>query len=139
MKRAQKLPIICVVVLVTILALLAPAQAQLAARGPISPDNGFPLWYDDGKGLALQQCFDETTPGSGTGPCILPTAAQPEPFYKPGTPIDTTPTTVNLVPPRTVFKNFPTENFYASAITDQTFTVGGQKAFVLMALEATFA
>ncbi|MBI5118988.1 hypothetical protein HZA56_21195 [Candidatus Poribacteria bacterium] len=34
------------------------ALAALAAVGPTNPQNGFPLWYQDGTGLSLQLCLD---------------------------------------------------------------------------------
>ena len=38
-----------------LLGLVAPvAQAQLAAQGPLHPDSGFPQWFQDTNGLALQ-------------------------------------------------------------------------------------
>lgn len=44
------------------------AHAALAAVGPVSPQNGFPLWYQDTNGLALELCLD----GDGAlGPCLF--------------------------------------------------------------------
>src|SRR5262245_41211606 len=44
---------------------LGRAHAQLAAVGPLSPDNGFPVWYKDGQGLSLDLCL------KNTGFCLL--------------------------------------------------------------------
>src|SRR5215831_12186589 len=39
------------------LANMDHAVAQLAALGPVSPDNGFPTWYRDGAGTQLDLCL----------------------------------------------------------------------------------
>ena len=38
----------------------APAQAVLQAFGPVDPANGFPTWYQDTTGLALEFCQNQT-------------------------------------------------------------------------------
>jgi hypothetical protein len=49
----------------------ACAQAQgLAAVGPIDPANGYPQYFQDKSGLALEQCLDNTTPGDLCGVAV---------------------------------------------------------------------
>lgn len=49
----------------------ANAQAGgLAAVGPLDPANGYPQYFQDKTGLALQQCLDNTTPGDLCGVAV---------------------------------------------------------------------
>jgi hypothetical protein len=70
------------------------AQAQgLAGAGPADPGNGFPQYYQDKAGLALESCLDNVTPGdpcgilalgglpNPTGPIVFPTNFPEEFFY----------------------------------------------------------
>ncbi len=86
-----------------------PAQAQIRV-GPVDPENGFPLWYEDETGLRLDLCTDLTN-------C----------FFFPPDP----------VLPATFPTNFPDEAFYWAAeafIEDGA----GTKAILIMAREAAF-
>jgi hypothetical protein len=54
-------------------ALAGPAQANLAATGPVNPSTGYPDWYQDANGLKVQLCVDGTAacsaaPGDLTAP-----------------------------------------------------------------------
>ena len=40
-------------------ALAGPAQANLAASGPVSPATGFPAWYQDTNGTQLELCIGD--------------------------------------------------------------------------------
>jgi hypothetical protein len=96
--------------------------------------NGFPLWYQDVKGLALQLCLDQTVPSF----CVLPTAF--DPARSPGLlPITTIPGA------QLSATNFPAESFYwvADVAADVNVTGGSPAgvpvAFRLrMVLEAAF-
>jgi hypothetical protein len=87
---------------------------HLVAVGPTSAVHGFPVWYEDAKGLTLELCVDPADPYCLAAP--LPNPDQPISF--PG--------------------NFPDESFWstADAIMD---TNGGGQAQVVLALEAAFA
>lgn len=50
---------------VLIFGLSTTAQAELAAVGPVSAANGFPIWYEDTEGLRLELCLDQN------GFCLL--------------------------------------------------------------------
>ena len=39
---------------------VSESQAALQAAGPINPQNGFPLWYEDENGLQLQLCLNDS-------------------------------------------------------------------------------
>ncbi|MCG2622714.1 Ig-like domain-containing protein [Arthrobacter sp. I2-34] len=63
---------------------LAPARAELAGRGPVDPQNGFPSWYSDGT-VKLQLCYTaepgclSTPPNSG--PASYPDNFPEEAFW----------------------------------------------------------
>ncbi|MBK7877423.1 MAG: hypothetical protein IPJ77_17080 [Planctomycetes bacterium] len=95
-------------------ALLAPAAlAELESFGPISPANGFPVYYRDRTGLALAPCLNDPA-ACAFGD--LPTPTQPIAFPA----------------------NFPDEFFYwfGEARFD---TNNGGRGFVRMAIEGAFA
>src|SRR5262249_16256629 len=114
-------------VLVCIALSTGPALAQgqgLAGVGPTNPNNGYPTWYQDRKGLALEPCLVFPTD---------PNAPVPDPCGLVGTlPDDTSP----VVFPT----NFPDEFFHARAVaTIKSVGAGGVgKATVLHALEGAF-
>ena len=80
--------------------------------GPIDPVHGFPQYYQDSTGLALQPCLDAVCGGAGF--------ALPNP---------------NL--PLSFPDNFPVELFYSRAISKMT--VGTMSALYVAALEGSFA
>jgi len=80
--------------------------------GPIDPVHGFPQYYQDSTGLALQPCLDAVCAGAGF--------ALPNP---------------NL--PLSFPDNFPVELFYSRAISKMT--VGTMSALYVAALEGSFA
>jgi hypothetical protein len=98
------------------------AQAQgLAAVGPVDPGNGFPQFYQDQAGQAVEQCLDNVTPGDPCG--IVALGGLPNP----AAPI--------------VFPdNFPGESFFWLT-SARIQPVGGNRSFradLVMGLEATF-
>lgn len=66
--------------------LTQPAQAALQAVGPVSPANGFPVWYQDLAGLRLDLCLDQNAfclteePNPGA-PIAFPNNFGPEAFW----------------------------------------------------------
>jgi hypothetical protein len=65
------LPVILVVATCGLGASPANAQAQgLAAVGPLDPGNGYPQYFQDKTGLALEQCLDNTTAGDLCGVAV---------------------------------------------------------------------
>lgn len=89
------------------------AQAELAAVGPISAANGFPVWYQDTNGLQLELCLDQN------GLCLT---AEPDP----GVPISFP-------------ANFGDEAFWWVAEAIGVPLTGGGTASLVLAMEAAFA
>lgn len=101
-----------------------PAQAALNAVGPVHPEHGFPIYYQDFSGLGLAPCLD--LPVAGFAPCL--TTAAPEPgVFDPANPV--------------VFPtNFPSELFYWTGAPDTTGTAADNYVRVIeFALEGAFA
>src|SRR5256885_4382104 len=95
------------------------ARAQVCTNGPlpevstaIIPANGFPLYYVDANGLALQPCLNLAGCGALAG--TLPNPLAPISFPA----------------------NFPPEAFYARAVAK--FTAGTVSGLYTAALEGTF-
>lgn len=103
---------------VFILLPLSLPAAQLAAVGPISADNGFPLWYRDSLGRQLDLCL------SNTGFCLLDAIVE---LQNPGQPF-----------PANYGGTFPEEAFWWAADASMP-TNGGGEALLVMGLEAAFA
>src|SRR3954469_22138379 len=109
--------------------LVTGARAQnaqgLAAVGPVDPGNGYPQYYQDRTGLALEPCLvTPTAPGNTvTDPCGLAGTL-------PGGDSSA------IVFPT----NFPDEFFYALAngTIDNIGGVAGNRAILVMALEGAF-
>lgn len=95
------------------------AAGGLTTVGPINPDNGFPLWYKDANGLALELCVDFANPLCNFAPL-------------PGDPFD--PNQPPVVP-----GNFPDEAFWWSADALLETNGNGDGAGLVLALEAAFA
>jgi len=53
---SQTQHLVLAVLFLTLLAIV-PAQAQLVRVGPVDRNNGFPAWYQDSTGLALNACL----------------------------------------------------------------------------------
>src|SRR5437870_12664722 len=95
------------------------ARAQVCTNGPlpelsaaIIPANGFPLYYVDANGLALQPCLNLA--GCGALAATLPNPLAPISFPA----------------------NFPPESFYARAVAK--LTAGTVSGLYTAALEGTF-
>ena len=85
----------------------------MAALGPIHPSNGYPVYYQDFTGLALEQCLDSLDPLCGVLP--LPDPLSPVSFPD----------------------NFPDEFFYWLGNSTMP-TNGGGDALLVVALEGAF-
>ncbi|HSB78004.1 MAG TPA: hypothetical protein VLM91_04405, partial [Candidatus Methylomirabilis sp.] len=48
------------ILLLLFAAVAPPAQAVLQRVGPINPANGYPAWYQDTTGLALEHCLPQS-------------------------------------------------------------------------------
>jgi hypothetical protein len=101
-----------------LLGLAQSSHAQLARVGPISPVNGYPMWYEDANGLKLGLCQDAAR-------CffVLPNPLAPAKFPA----FDGDPTA-----------NWPDEAFYY-ALNGTLTGVNGARGVYTAALEAAFA
>jgi hypothetical protein len=63
------LKILCTIALL-LLGSAQTAHAVLAGVGPNHPISGFPLWYQDTNGLALEMCLDNNALLCGFDPPI---------------------------------------------------------------------
>lgn len=105
------------------------AHGALTSHGPIDPNTGFPLWYRDSTGIALQLCTEQpvTVPNPGGGPpividpCLLDGVVP-----NPGQPI--------RVP-----QNSPDELFWWAAGAITPIIGGAGSADLVLAVEAAFA
>ncbi len=114
-------------ILVVILMCVTSAQAVLFRVGPSDvpspPGNGFPLWYQDTQGLALDLCLPKNQAQLDAGVCLI-------------LPPDQDPVAgINL--PIVFPTNFPDEAFWwnATAVMDLTPT---SRAVLVLAVEAAF-
>ncbi|MCX7153039.1 MAG: hypothetical protein NT115_11080 [Proteobacteria bacterium] len=53
------------------MTLMQPAQAVLQRVGPVDPATGYPAWYQDANGMALELCAPTTQADLLTGICFL--------------------------------------------------------------------
>jgi hypothetical protein len=89
----------------------------LIAVGPVSGDNGFPVWYKDSTGLRLEGCLDGADPLCGFVPGVdFPDPTRPISFPD----------------------NFPEEFFYQLASNVQDVAGGAGRATTTLALEGAF-
>jgi hypothetical protein len=100
--------------------LSAPASAELARQGPVVPAHGYPLWYQDATGLALDLCLPDAI-DLEQGNCLLLPADVPA-----------------HTAPEVFPSNFADEHFWFAADSFLT-PNGGGKAILVLAVEAAFA
>jgi hypothetical protein len=104
--------------IITLVISTGTSMGQLARVGPVDRSNGFPTWYQDSTGLALDACLPNAQQ-LADGTCLV----TPDQLSSPGSPI--------------VFPgNFPDEFFYWNA--NANMPVNGGKAVLVMALEGAF-
>jgi len=96
-------------------AVMATHAGDVRAVGPVSADNGYPIWYRDAHGTEVELCLEFTNPLCGFLPGAIPNEGAPISF--PG--------------------NFPGEAFWWSA--ESAIDNGTQSALLVMAVEAAFA
>lgn len=95
------------------------ARADLLQFGPVDPANGYPAWYQDKTGLALDSCINLNQAELDGGWCLLlpvdlPTGTAPEDFPD----------------------NFAEEHFYWSGVAEGD--VGDTRLLLVLALEEAF-
>lgn len=118
-KQCYPWPMVWVFALLLFLvSLSAPAIAELARNGPVDPVTGYPQWYQDNTGLALDLCLPDQA-DLNAGNCLLLPADVPS-----GTAPETFPT------------NFADEHFWYAA--DSTLATNGGRAVLVLAVEAAF-
>lgn len=100
-----------------------PGYAALLAKSDINTPGGYPTWFQDQTGLALQGCLND--PPRVPNLCLLPDGVIEQPGFDPAAP--------KVFP-----DNFPIENFYFVAATAPITLTGGGSASVEFALEAAF-
>ena len=108
-------------VLIGVVISAVPASAQLLRVGPTVPANGFPAWYQDKTGIALEFCQPLNQAELDGGWCLL-------------LPADT-------VVPEVFPSRFADEHFYWAGESTIGFTAGGvtSNALLVLGIEAAFA
>ncbi|MGY1638780.1 hypothetical protein ACI78V_19200 [Geodermatophilus sp. SYSU D00742] len=103
--------------------IITPNPETLKAVGPTSGVHGFPVWYEDGDGLRLEQCLDATD-------------AYCDPAFLTAEGLD--PSRPLHIGASAAESNFPGESFYFQA-GNSFDTPSGPAVDFVAALEATFA
>lgn len=103
--------------LLVLLIFSTSAHATLFRVGPIDPSNGFPRWYQDTKGLALDLALPRNQAQLDSGATLITNPPFTLPFVFP--------------------TNFPDEAFWWNATTTIDLTPGNNAVLVL-AIEAAF-
>jgi hypothetical protein len=110
-----------------VLAVLAvgagPGHAGLLAKSPVTTPGGYPVWFQDQTGMALQGCLNE--PARVPILCLLP-----DPFLEQAG--------FRADQPKIFPFNFPIEHFYFLAMPEPIILEGGGTATVEFALEGAF-
>ncbi|WP_409254070.1 PKD domain-containing protein [Bacillus sp. SCS-153A] len=91
------------------------AVSKLTKVGPVSGDNGFPVWYKDEHGVRLQLCLDKDDPYCGFAAGDIPDVTKPISYPS----------------------NFPSESFYQRASAEME-TGTGEKVVGNFQFEAAF-
>jgi len=116
--------------LIAIFALAASvagtADAALLAKSPALSPGGYPLWFQDQAGMALQGCLND--PPLNPGFCFLPNMA--EPGAPPGTPIVIVQPGFKPFDPKVFPTNYPNEQFYFLATSAPVVLPGGTTPFI---------
>ncbi|MCM2356637.1 MAG: hypothetical protein NDI77_00635 [Geobacteraceae bacterium] len=116
--------IMAAVVLASMTVGAGPGFAALLAKSPVITPGGYPSWFQDQTGLALQGCLND--PPRVPNLCLLPDGVIEQPGFLPGEP--------KVFP-----DNFPIEHFYFIASTAPiTLTNGSIATEMEFAVEAAF-
>jgi hypothetical protein len=110
---------IAVALAIALAGLSLPAGAELARQGPVNPVHGYPEWYQDSTGLALDLCLPDQI-DLEAGNCLL---------LPPDVPAGTA--------PETFPSNFAEEHFWFAANASLD-TGNGGRAILVLAVEAAF-
>lgn len=134
MKTTRRLLGLLLTVVMLLSVCATGAEAVLRDFGPLNI-YGYPSWYRDNNGIALQQCLSRSvSPVSALPICnILPNPDSIPPFDA------NLPITFPPNPPTNY--NFPDESFYYSISPDPTtfsFVAGKGRIVIVLALEAAF-
>ena len=120
-------------VAMAVLGLVQPALAVLDSVGPVDPTNGYPAWYMDRNGLALELCVNQNADVLAAGGCVILPAAPPEGV---------------LTVPEVLPNNWAMEHFYtlATMVLDTAGVdkngvgaAGAGRVTIGMGVEASFA
>jgi hypothetical protein len=104
--------------LVAMAVTIPPANAGgLVEVGPISGENGFPVWYKDSGGVRLEACLDDADPFCGFLAGDVPDPTKPISFPD----------------------NFPEEFFYQRADNVQDVRGGAGRTTTVMAVAGAFS
>jgi Bacterial Ig domain len=127
MKKLRRIIASFLPVLLLLTLLTGNAGAALQAVGPTDVATGFPLWYQDAGGLAVQECLDLPSTTGNVPYCTLLSA----PGFNPLLPIVALPT----------LSNYPVEMFYwvADARLSTIPNTPTAVAALRLGLEGTFA
>ena len=115
------------------LGMVQPALAVLDSVGPIDPVHGYPAWYMDRNGLALELCVNTNATVLAAGGCVIVSAAPPGGV---------------LTVPEIMPSNWAMEHFYALATMVLTTAgvdangaplAGAGKVTLGMGIEGSFA
>jgi Putative Ig domain len=112
--RTLKTATQCIALGLTLLA-ASSASAQLARVGPVDPADGFPKWYQDKNGVALEHCVPNPSELTA-GLCLLLPGDMSFPVSFPDA--------------------YPDESFYYNATADMT--VNGGRARLVISHESAF-
>lgn len=112
--------LLAAVVVVAVAGIGRNAFAGLAARGATDVSHGnYPIWYQDSNGLALEHCIVDGAQ------CLNAPEARPNPAA---------PLNITSVPP-----NWPAEMFFWTAVSSAGWTINGDLALAVLALESSFS
>lgn len=137
MKRLNQKVQLLLAMLMLLSLCATTAQAVLRDSGPISLVGGYPAWYRDNNGIAVQQCISKAvSPISSLPLCNLLAFPNTSPPFDPALPL-------SFYPNPAAGYNWPLETFYFSLSTDKLSftspTFPNAKPLILLALEGSFS
>lgn len=137
MKRLNQKVQLLLAILMLLSLNATTAQAVLRDSGPINLVGGYPAWYRDNNGIAVQQCISKAvSPISSLPLCNLLAFPNTSPPFDPALPL-------SFYPNPAAGYNWPLETFYFSLSTDKLSftspTFPNAKPLILLALEGSFS